>query len=227
MIGKGAMAEVIEYGKDKVCKLFYEDCSEEFIKLEYKNAIEMYKNNITIPKPFEIINLQNRKGIIYERIYGKTLSHFLNGDNKNKMLELFVDLHRNMLSHHSKNMLSYKEVIKKILNRSSNKNHDFIKQINMLPDGTNICHGDLHPKNIIIKSDGTAVIIDFTSACCGPFLCDIARTFFILNTDNNSFLANEYLEKMNVLKTDIKEYINVFEKLHKYEKLIGKANIKK
>lgn len=223
MIGKGAMAEVIEYGKDKVCKLFYEDCPEEFVKLEYKNAIEMYENNITVPKPFEIINLQNRKGIIYERIYGKTLSCFLSGDNKNKMLELFVNLHRNLLSHHSKNMLSYKEIMKELLNRSSNENYDFIKQINTLPDGTHICHGDLHPKNVIIKSDGTAVIIDFTSACCGPFLCDIARTFFILNSDDKLTLANQYLRKMNVSKMDIKEYIDVFEKLHKYEKFIGKG----
>ena len=216
MIGKGNTAEVIEYGKGKVCKLFYKGYPKEYVALEYQNAKEMYKSQIMVPKAFEIVNIEGRSGIIYEKIDGKPLWDFLNEENSDSALETFVELHRKLLDHHSENIMSYKEFLTAIVKNKTDGNPLLLNQISTLPNGDCICHGDFHPGNVLIKSDGTAVIIDFMNVCKGPFLFDIARTFFLLGTSHIA-LANQYLEKMKVSKTDIAEYSLVIEKCRAYE----------
>ena len=44
-----------------------------------------------------------------------------------------------------------------------------------LPDGDRICHGDLHPGNIM-RTDGEPVLIDWTNATRGDPMADYART---------------------------------------------------
>lgn len=77
LLGKGNIAEVFEYGNEKVCKLFFEGYPDEYAALEFQNAREMYKNKIRISKPFQMITIENRKGIIYERIEGRTLLNII------------------------------------------------------------------------------------------------------------------------------------------------------
>jgi aminoglycoside phosphotransferase (APT) family kinase protein len=48
-----------------------------------------------------------------------------------------------------------------------------------LPDGTAVCHGDMHPGNVIRALDGP-VVIDWMTARAGPPEADVARTLFLL-----------------------------------------------
>ncbi len=77
LLGKGNTAEVFEYTNGKVCKLFFEGYPHEYIGLEFKNAEEMCRNKIRVPKPFQMIMIENREGIIYEKIEGKTLQNII------------------------------------------------------------------------------------------------------------------------------------------------------
>jgi aminoglycoside phosphotransferase (APT) family kinase protein len=48
-----------------------------------------------------------------------------------------------------------------------------------LPDGDRLCHGDLHPANVMRTAHGTAVI-DWSNAASGDPAADVARTLIIL-----------------------------------------------
>ncbi len=248
VIGKGGCAEAVEYGEGKICKLFYKGQPEEFVRLEYENSAEIYKSGVKVPKVFGIINIKDRIGIVYERIYGKSLRELLRRDALGgEALDIFVNSHRDVISRKSKNLLSYKEFLKTIIAMSTNseifmslgqmcelknllsykkyissidintnKESELIKEIDNLPDGDYICHGDFHPDNVLVKSNGEAVVIDFMNVCNGPFLYDIARTFYSLNEAGGS-LAFEYLSKINVSEDVISPYIKVIEKCREYE----------
>lgn len=113
LLGKGNTAEVFEYTNGKVCKLFFEGYPHEYVGLEFKNAKEMYRNKISVPKPFQMVMIKNREGIIYEKIVGKTLQNIIT-ETKEAVdvgLDMFVHLHLDILTHHSKNVLSYKEYL--------------------------------------------------------------------------------------------------------------------
>lgn len=217
-LGRGNTAEVFEYGNEKVCKLFFEGYPDEYAALEFQNAREMYKNKIRISKPFQMITIGNRKGIIYERIEGRTLLNIMmeNETNLDMLLNTFVNLQLNILSHHTKNVLSYKEYLIAILKSKKINNQVILNTINVLPDDDCLLHGDLHPNNILVMSDGTPVIIDFMNVCRGPALYDIARTYFLIKQFDGC-LADKYLKRIGVSENNIEKYLNIIKYCRKYE----------
>ncbi|WP_245433164.1 phosphotransferase [Rhizobium anhuiense] len=52
-------------------------------------------------------------------------------------------------------------------------------QLESLPDGDRVCHGDFHPWNIH-GSGQEAMIVDWLDACCGNPLADVCRTYLLL-----------------------------------------------
>lgn len=217
-LGRGNTAEVFEYGNEKVCKLFFEGYPDEYAALEFQNAREMYKNKIRISKPFQMITIENRKGIIYERIEGRTLLNIMmeNETNLDMLLNTFVNLQLNILSHHTKNVLSYKEYLIAILKSKKINNQVILNTINVLPDDDCLLHGDLHPNNILVMSDGTPVIIDFMNVCRGPALYDIARTYFLIKQFDGC-LADKYLKRIGASENNIEKYLNIIKYCRKYE----------
>lgn len=218
LLGKGNAAEVFAYGNERVCKLFYEGYPGEYIALEFQNSKQMYKNRIKIPKPFQVITIEDRKGIIYERIDGKTLLNIImeNESNLDELLNIFVNLQLDILAHHTKEVLSNKEYVIANLKNKKINNQEIFNTINSLPDDDCLLHGDLHPNNILIMSDGAPIIIDFMNVCHGSALYDIARTYFLIKQFDGS-LANKYLKCIDVSENDIAKYLNIIEFCRQYE----------
>ena len=113
LLGKGNTAEVYEYAEGKACKLFYEGYPREYVELEFQNACEMYDCKIRITRPFQVISIGKRTGIIYEKIKGETLLKLMQREpeKSEEYLDLLVKLHQDMLKHYSEEILSYKEYL--------------------------------------------------------------------------------------------------------------------
>lgn len=178
----------------------------------------MYRNKISVPKPFQIVTVENREGIIYERIEGKTLQNIITETKEavDVLLDMFVRLHLDILAHHSKNVVSYKEYLITMLKNKKVFNQMVFSRVIALPDDDYLLHGDFHPNNILVMPDETPVVIDFMNVCHGPVLYDIARSYFLIK-QYNIYLANQYLKKIGVLENDISKYLNIIAFCRKYE----------
>lgn len=219
LLGKGNTAEVFEYAAGKVCKLFYGEYPQEYIELEYENAKEMYACGIRAPRPFQLLVMENRRGIIYEKMDGTTLLDLMlmQAGKYEEYLDLLVKLHRDIMGHHSNDLMSYKDYLTTMVRNKLTDCEAILMKIHSLPDGDCILHGDFHPGNILIEEDGTPVVIDFMNVCRGPALYDIARSYFLLR-QANAELADEYLQKISVDICDIKDFLDVIEICRKYER---------
>jgi Ser/Thr protein kinase RdoA (MazF antagonist) len=49
-----------------------------------------------------------------------------------------------------------------------------------MPDGDRLCHGDLHPGNLLPRGDGSHVAIDWSMAARGDPAADVARTRLLI-----------------------------------------------
>jgi Ser/Thr protein kinase RdoA (MazF antagonist) len=61
---------------------------------------------------------------------------------------------------------------------------DLIRLTEMLfgsASATVMCHGDLHPKNVLMSANGP-VLVDWFDASRGPWLADVARTTLLLES---------------------------------------------
>lgn len=226
ILGKGNTAEVIEYGIGKVCKLFNEGYPREYAELEFQNAKVMKKEGISVPEVYELVENGNRIGIIYERIYGQSLMDvFFQGQNVEYVFDLFISLQREILKHHSKELVSYKNFLIESLKGKSVKNDSLVEKICSLSEGECICHGDFHPGNIILKPDQTAVVIDFMNVCRGKWEYEVARTYVLLSECEEHMkeemkgvsIGEIYLKNMGVEIEDIKEYVEVVKEYRRIE----------
>lgn len=217
-IGQGNTAEVFEYGTDRVCKLFIEGYPMAAVEKEYQNACELFQRNVSVPKPYALMKANNRNGIVYEKIEGQTMYRLYKDGiwSAQTLLEEFTKLHQRLLQCHGTNGISYKTFLTTLITEDTPKSAELWKSILTLPEGDCILHGDFHPDNILVKPDGTAVVIDFMNVCYGPALYDVARTCFLLSTVDQT-MADAYCIKMNADQNELEAYLNVIRACRKYE----------
>ena len=187
MIGKGMTAEVYEWGSDKVVKLFFERFSEDWINYEASIGKVIHEAGVPSPAVFDIIELDGRKGIIFQRISGTSiLSHLqIEPWNIYNYATQLAALHFRIHRYTAADLPSQEERFAVKINSSSkllgHKEQRILNYIESLPDGTSVCHGDLHFNNIIV-SDHKLVPIDWTSAYRGNPLGDVARTCLMMSS---------------------------------------------
>lgn len=227
IIGIGNTATVYEWEKGKVLKLFYEGYPKDAVEREFHNAKAIRNMHFSKPKVYEIISLEHRMGIIYDRVDGESLLNWVmrTGDLQ-KCAVYMAKLHKAILQNSIGDVPNYKEFLKcNILNAptdNSKKREESLQRLDKLMDGNTLCHGDFHPGNILV-SDGNVIVIDFMNVCHGDFLYDVARTVFLVEytpvpievNDKEIFLqlkktlANLYLIQMNVTRETIQDYLSV------------------
>ncbi|NLK95056.1 MAG: phosphotransferase [Clostridiales bacterium] len=232
LIGKGNTAEIIEQNDSSVCKLFYEGYPYSAIMREYNNAVLVQSFNLPSPKVYNITTIENRTGIIYERLYGESiLEKLFRGEYSDLLLKQITDLHKTILNCHTNKGMSYKEFLKSCIGERTNINAEIYNEINGLPEGTSLCHGDYHPGNIWINKSDQALIIDFMNVCTGPWQYDVARTYVLISegpipeeapnkeeiSNMQRILADTYLKNMKTTYNEISKYVSIIQKCRLYE----------
>ncbi len=182
-IGFGRTAEFFEISNEKVVKLFYPEFSSEMAQNEYSINNSLAKKLPSIPKVYELVKIEDRNGIIFERIAGDTLSHYLLNNPLQIMrtVKRFASLHRKVNNVELENIGNndQKDKIKrsKILNETE---RDILISFLDKTKSNNLCHGDYHPENVMISENDSMRIIDWVTAFTGNPLLDIARTYYLL-----------------------------------------------
>lgn len=217
-IAEGRTAELYILSKSRVLKLFRPGYSQNTVLREYRNHQLVAGKPVRIPKVYECTEVQNRFGYVMENIPGQPLaSQMADSRTFERAMSLFTSLHQNWLLNRSDLAVSYKQWMLNTVREAPGAAY-LSEMINWLPDDSILCHGDFHPYNILMPSDGEPVIIDFANVCAGPADYDIARTWFLLKEATpGQTVAEIYLNRMNRTWQDIKKYVEVLKALRRYE----------
>lgn len=187
LLGKGMTAEVYEWGQDKVLKLYLDYYKEEWIKGEAIIGRKIHDAGVPSPAVFDMVEVDGRKGIIFERIFGKTITNVLISEPW-----LFFSFVQQMARFHCKihkfsvkGIPSQKERFTNTILRSyeilGDKVGKILNYLDRLPDGSSVCHGDFYLGNIII-SNNKFVAIDWSTSYRGDPSGDVAQTCLIINS---------------------------------------------
>lgn len=221
LIGTGKTAEVYEWGTDKVLKLFLNNISNEWAIYEARIGKAVNETGVPSPKVYDIVQIGNRKGIILQRIYGKTSLRLIQETpwKLSYYAKQMARLHYRIHNYYAADVLpSQKErfsrKIKDSLSILGEKGKRIWNYINSLKDGNSICHGDIHFKNIIVSDKGP-VAIDWNSVYKGNPLGDVARTYLTLNLPQNSYI----LSNINKILPDYPRELTCLTYLDEYMKL--------
>ena len=182
----GRTAEVYGWGEHNILKLYYDWCPPHWIENESRVAGVVVEAGIPTPAAKEIIEIDGRRGIVYEPVSGMSMLQDINVHpwmifrHARTLAELQVKV--NQLS--VPGLHSYKsgmgDALRNAPHLSDELRFSVLDLLPALPDGDKLCHGDFHPGNIMLTAKG-AVVIDWMTACTGSPWADFTRTKLLLS----------------------------------------------
>jgi uncharacterized protein (TIGR02172 family) len=186
LLGSGVTAEVYEWGQDRILKLYFAKYSiDDWVNYEAKIGHIVHESGITSPAVYDIVEVGDRKGIIYQRIHGKSIVECLVTEpwKLYYYVQKTADLQHKIHNFSADGLPTQKERFTYAIRFSSHilgyRAKKILDYMEGLQDGESICHGDLYHNNIIV-SGKKMVPIDWSTAYKGNPLGDVARTGMII-----------------------------------------------
>jgi len=181
-IARGRTADIYTWEDGYVLKLFHNWFDLESIKYEAQIARAVQASGLPVPRVGDIIQLDGRNGLIYERVNGHSMLEAL----QRRPWRLFYYARRLAALQAQMHTRIFKIELPPQRQRLENKirhanalpaqtQSAVLSLLNTLRDGDRICHGDFHPGNILLTAYGE-VVIDWIDASLGNPLADVARS---------------------------------------------------
>ena len=195
-IAEGATGEFFVWDEDKILKLYHDGASPEEAEREAVCASIAYDAGLNTPAVIDTIIIENRPGIIFERVHGVTMVEAILA-NPQKLIsyahllaELQVDMHARTTSKMPLQRQRLQHQIQSLFGLAEETKAAILKDLDQLQGDNAICHGDLHPENILLTPE-EPVIIDWVDATQGSPLADVARTALLLRVGDLPPSMNE------------------------------------
>ena len=185
-IAQGRTAEIYLWDEHHVLKLYRDWCPADWAEYEARIAGAIYEAGIPSPAMGEMIEVNGRRGLIYERLEGISMLQDMNArpwmllKHARSLAELQVEINQQSITGLPSYINRLRYDIRNTHHLSEDLREKALATLDALSDGQRVCHGDYHPGNVIITKAGP-IVIDWMTACTGRPWTDVARTSLILN----------------------------------------------
>ncbi|NLA60223.1 MAG: phosphotransferase [Firmicutes bacterium] len=219
LIGRGYQCDVFALGEDKVLKVFKPRADRSWIEREFQVTRLLHGAGLPVPAVFDIVELDGRTGIVYERIHGPLISDAVLANPgqleslARGMAELHAAIHSVSIKELPSQRARFVRRIKGLLVLTREEREALLGLLNRLPDGNAACHGDLNLNNVIVSPKGM-VAIDWDNGCRGNPVADVARTVLLLNNAHCHSTDSSQRETVQVLARRFRnEYLDAYFKM--------------
>lgn len=189
VIGEGGHGIIYRIGEDTILKVYKDHSPIEIIEKERLYARNAFTNGISTPIVYDVVETKQGYGVIFEMINGMTLGQYLSKhpEKLDEYSEKFSDL-LYTLHHTIADSNLYEDFEDMLLERAdasikyiSQKDVDIMKRIiKSIPKGNGMIHGDYHPNNVMIDSEGELVLIDMADIARGNGFYDLGGSYLIM-----------------------------------------------
>jgi uncharacterized protein (TIGR02172 family) len=186
-IARGRTADVYDWDAGHILKLFHNWFELEDIQYEMKMASAVHASGVKSPAVGDLIQVQGRNGLVYERVAGKSLLRMFQSQPWKVFQygKIFAELHAQMHQciFNNADVPDQRTRLQRKLERNDvlpvSLRSSLINALHSQPEADRVCHGDFHPDNVLIAGND-ATVIDWIDASRGNPLADVARTSIIL-----------------------------------------------
>ncbi|HVX93116.1 MAG TPA: aminoglycoside phosphotransferase family protein [Candidatus Dojkabacteria bacterium] len=181
IIDYGRRSTVLTYSSNSVLKLYDKTFPKEFVIQEFSKTLTIFKDTkLHVPKPLEIVEVEKRLGIMYERIVGNSIMNLMMNNVFNyfilakEVAKVHKEIHKYSVDIETQED-RYSELIK---NSKKINKEDKVRLLEILNRKYRpvLCHGDFHHGNIIKNNKGIDYILDWGDSFSGSYLLDVALT---------------------------------------------------
>lgn len=197
LIGSGRVANAYAYG-DRALKLYQPGRGKRDAFLEAAMLAVLEPHDLPIPRVYQAGQYDGRWGLVMDRVAGETLGAraLVDPTQVPVVLDEMVRLQRLLHATPEPRLRPLKARLGANIARAPIEpalRARRLAALDTLPDGDRICHGDLHPHNII-GEPGATTIIDWLDVTAGAPAADACRSYLLLRLAAAD-LAEPYLDR--------------------------------
>jgi aminoglycoside phosphotransferase (APT) family kinase protein len=174
------------YGSDAVVKIPFPSTPDRWIRDEAVYTAAVYAVGAPAPRLLDVVEREGRTVSIFERVVGPSMWQYIrqHPDEIAAMGTLLGELHAHIVALTPPPTLprQYDRLACKIRRAAGAVADELLDALALLPQPnqrTRLCHGDLHPGNVIMSATGP-VIVDWFDACLGDPAGDVARSSLLM-----------------------------------------------
>lgn len=200
-IAVGRTAEIIPWEDGAVLKLFRDWCPPDWVDYEARIARTVEEAGVPSPRVGEIVEVNGRRGIVYERVEGPSMLRAMSRQPL-RLAAFGRTLAQLQLAMHRRPVPGLPDMRGRIAYSIKNagalpdaKREKALQILERLPGGDRLCHGDFHPDNVLLTPRGP-LVIDWMNAAKGHPAADVARTRLLLTIGSP---LNHGLERLLIL----------------------------
>jgi aminoglycoside phosphotransferase (APT) family kinase protein len=186
-IAYGSRSVVYSWGNDAVAKVPLPSTPEGWIRYEAHFTHAVYLSGAPVPKVLSVEVIDGREVSIFERIHGPSLwDKLVRTPRQARSLgRTLAALHETVLNIVPPISLpsQHCRLVSKIEAAAARFDSTLRIIVGQLgsTSANHLCHGDFHPKNILLSGDGP-MVVDWFDVSRGDRISDVARTSLLLTT---------------------------------------------
>ena len=192
LVGTGRTAEVFEWGKGRILKLFRPSYPREVVLREMQTTARIDDAGLPCPAVFPtdsedgLVEIDGRYGIVFERLLGRSMLHEMANRPWRiaRFTRMFADLHDRLHRTEASDLPKQRTRLEHLIDQGAKTlPPPLAKRVRAAlenePDAASVCHGDLHPDNVLLTADGPKVV-DWEPSGKGCPAADVAWTVLLL-----------------------------------------------
>ncbi len=189
LVGTGRTADVFRYGAGAVVKVLRPGIPRQWAELEARLTAAVHHRGVRTPEVRGLVDIDGRQGIVFEHIKGPSMWQEMMASTADaeRLARLLGAMHRDLRAEMAPVELPSlaERVADKVAHAEplTDPERDQVAvEVGRLDQGGSLCHGDMHPGNVIMSPTGP-VIIDWYDAAAGSPLADVVRTSLLIRPD--------------------------------------------
>jgi aminoglycoside phosphotransferase (APT) family kinase protein len=189
LVARGTRSWIHAYGRGAVVKIPHPSTPADWIHFEAKYTEAVRAAGAPVPRLLGIEQISGRAASVWERVEGTSMwQRVIDQPNLSAELgRLLADIQRALFELVPPVTLPSQRdrLVSKIRRSAATVDASLARALDMLPARTSpprLCHGDLHPSNVILGNGGP-MIVDWFDASRGDPVADVARTVLTLLGD--------------------------------------------
>lgn len=186
LIDAGRTSDVYAFGEDAVVKVPKPDVPKHWAEVEFALSDIVHRQGLPAPVARSIVELDERPCVVFDRVDGPTMWNVMldDHDRVEDLAGQLVDLQHRI---HSAGVPDgVPDLVARCVAKvascdslASAERHAVLAELDAMPRGAAMLHGDLHPGNVIFGPNGP-VVIDWFDAAIGHPIADLARSSLLM-----------------------------------------------
>jgi len=204
VLSRGNTSDVYAIGVDAVVKVPRPDVPDHWIEIEALHASAIHEAGLPTPMVLDVLDVDGRPSIVFERVDGPSMLEQLAASpgSAETLARDMAAIQREIHEATAPDALPElrERVARKIDSVDSitaAERADATRVLDGLPSGSSVCHGDMHPGNILLGANGP-MVIDWFDATAGPPVADVVRTSLLVRPLRSILSAPPHLSGVDV-----------------------------